>query len=482
MKSKSLKLNVFLNIARVLMSIIFPLITFPYATRVLGTTNLGKVTFGNSVISFLLLLASMGISTYAVREGAPLKKNKEKFEKFSNEVFSLNIIFTLISYVILIILLIFPKFHNYKKLLCLQSAIIILTTIGMEWFYIIKEDYFYITLRTFFVQVISMILMFLFVRDQKDYYIYALISVISTGGAYIINFLNIKKHCNIKFSLHINIKRHIKPILVFFANDLAQQVYINSDVLVLGLLSSDYNVGLYSLSVKIYTIVKQLINAVIKTCIPRLAYLNSKEERKEYIELSKKLMRFIVLIGIPALMGMFLLSEQIILIISGIEYLEANESLKILSFALVFAILSNFFVNAILIINKQERKVLLATIISAVFNLLLNLVLIPKFQQNGAALTTLFAEIIVCFFSFINGKRYIFLSNKIWKDFFQSIAGAIIILLIFTFINYLELSNIIKTITVFILSLISYGLLLIVLKNDLVIQALDKFLKKSKED
>ena len=123
MKVKSLKINVILNMIRTIMQLIFPLITFPYASRVLGTESLGKVNFTTSVISYFVLIASLGINSYAIREGASLRENRDKFEHFANEIFSINVISTFITYVLMFItFLLVPKLFGISILVYLNSS------------------------------------------------------------------------------------------------------------------------------------------------------------------------------------------------------------------------------------------------------------------------------------------------------------------------------------------------------------------------
>lgn len=121
MKNKSLKINAILNFIKQLCSVIFPLITIPYVSRILQSENYGKYNFGNSIISYFSLIAALGVSTYAVREGAKYRDDKEKITKFSREVFTINIISTIIAYIMLLIVLIIPSpLVIYRKLILLQ--------------------------------------------------------------------------------------------------------------------------------------------------------------------------------------------------------------------------------------------------------------------------------------------------------------------------------------------------------------------------
>ena len=117
-KRKSLKLNMVLNAIKGLSGIIFPLITFPYISNVLGVENLGRYNFANSIISYFVLFAGLGISTYAVREGARIREDRYKIECFSNEMLSISLCSTILSYIVLyIFLLIIPRFYNDRVLL-----------------------------------------------------------------------------------------------------------------------------------------------------------------------------------------------------------------------------------------------------------------------------------------------------------------------------------------------------------------------------
>ncbi|HFI0817552.1 TPA: oligosaccharide flippase family protein, partial [Streptococcus suis] len=167
MNNKSLKLNMVLNTIKGITGIIFPLITFPYVSKVLGVTKIGEYNFANSIVSYFILIAGLGISTYAIREGARFRENTKRLQHFANEMFTINVISTIFSYLLLIILLLLvPKFTNYFSLLLILSLQVFFKTVGIEWIYSIFEDYAYITLRSIVFQFISLLLLFIFVKSK----------------------------------------------------------------------------------------------------------------------------------------------------------------------------------------------------------------------------------------------------------------------------------------------------------------------------
>ena len=465
MKTKSITKNAILNVIRVFVTIVFPLITFPYATRVLGTENIGKVQFSSSIIIFFLLIAALGINSYAVREGASLRNDRKKISDFASDVFSINIIFTFTSYILLFLLLLLPtKINTYFLLIIIQSIQLVFTTIGVDWVYVIYEDYLYITIRTIIVQIISLVLLFIFVHKPDDYYIYTLIIVLSASGVNVLNFFHSKKYVDLRIKKDNNFKKNIKPMLVLFSNDLAQQVYINSDSLMLGFMTSDYNVGIYSVSVKIYTIIKKLLNAIIAVTIPRMAYYNSHDKNK-FSQLCSNIFNFSILVLLPVIVLLFLLSDNIVLLLFGTQYLDSINLVKILSIGLLFAVFANLFCNGILIIKKEEKHVLRATLLAATANVLLNIVFIDKLHEIGAAITTVIAEFIVMTYTFIKAKKFFDMKTSIYNIITEIIGCLFIVLVYLLFINLDVTNDILFMLLVGTIGIVIYILILILFRN-----------------
>lgn len=397
MKEKSIKINAILSMIKQICAIIFPLITIPYVSRILQAENYGKINFSNSIISYFLLIANLGISSYAIREGARIRENRKHFKQFSSEIFSINMIATIVSYLLLAICIVCSaKLKKYILLLEIQSASIILTTIGADWINSVYEDYLYITIRYIIIQFFSMLALFLFVRKPEDYIVYAVIYVLSTTGGNIFNIFYIKKYTRLVFTLQINWKKHFKPILTLFFNALASTIYVSSDTTILGYMKGEKVVGIYSLAAKIYLSIKQILNALILVSMPRLsAYLGTKEYER-YNLLAKKIVNVLFTLILPCVIGLFVLSDDIILLVGGTGYIGGGIALKLLGIALGFAVIAGFYCCAVIIPYRLEKVCVIASSTSAVINIVLNFILIPKFGFIGAAFTTLLSEAVAC--------------------------------------------------------------------------------------
>ena len=391
---KSLTINAALNALRQTLAIIFPLITFPYVSTVLGNTQYGQYSFSASIISYFMLIATFGINNYAVREGARVREDKEKIQKFVSDLFTISLITTTISLVILLSLtFISNKIFGYRELILIQSLSIILTAIGVDWINTIYEDFLYITIRYIIIQIIALFAVFLFVRGPEDTAKYCLILVIGSYGGNLVNLFYIRRYVKLRINFKVNLKRYFVPLFLLFVNSLATVIYVNSDITMLGFFTNDQQVGVYSFSSKIYNMVKYLINAILVVTVPRLAFIlgNDENNYKRYLN---NIFNVLILILAPCVAGLCLLSKPIIMLLGGEQYLSGNSSLIVLSFSLIFALIASVFSNCILIINRLEKRCLVGTITSAAVNVALNFILIPTIGITGAAITTVLAECI----------------------------------------------------------------------------------------
>ncbi len=355
------------------------------------------------------------------------------------------------------------------------SIQIIFTTLGTEWIYTIFEEYTYITIRSIVFKILSIIALFIFVRHRGDYLNYAAITVFSAVGSNVLNYLHAKKFCDIRLTLRINWSEHIKPILVIFASSIATTIYLSLDTTLLGLMKTDYVVGIYSVSTKMYNIVKNLIAAVLTVTIPRFALLWGRKRVREFRNLLLQISDVLALLSIPTAVGVYMLAPQIVLLLSSQKYIRAVTSLRLLCPALVFSIFSWIFASCVLIPAKRESKVLLITIISASLNLILNIILIPLFAENAAAFTTSLSEFISMLLDIYFCRDILkgIYGKKFWKDVLLYILFSMTIIPICLAGSVLFESTIAIIVFDVGISVIEYVLLLIGVKNSNAIELVD---------
>ncbi len=474
MKQKSLNLNMLLSAIKGLMSVIFPLITFPYISRVLGVETLGKYNFAVSVIGYIVLLAGLGINQYAVREGARVREDKEKFGKLANQVFTINIFSTIFAYLVLAVLvLVVPKFHDYTALLLILSSQIIFTAFGTEWMYSIYEEYAYITLRSVVFQIISLILMFVFVKTEADVNIYAIITVVSVSGSNVFNYIHAKKYHRVRLTKTPDFKTHLKPVLVLFAMSATVSIYVNSGTTILGFLSGDEAVGIYSVAAKVYTVIKGVFASVVLVSIPRISSYLGGENKEVLRKTVKEIYSTLLTVTMPAVFGVAVLSKEIVLIIANESFIAASPAIIISAVTMFVCLGAYFWGQAILVPFKKENVVLRATITSAIVNVVLNFSLIPLLDEIAPAIATFVSETVAFVWCALAGRKLVGNIDSI-KTGVKTVIGCIPIL-IFSLVLKPVISNMyVYIIALVALSGIAYLIIELLLKNEVLFSIFNK--------
>ena len=160
-KVKSIKYNFIMNIILTVSNFLFPLLTFPYVSRVLQVEANGKVAFVSSVVSYFMMIGSLGIPTYGIRAASRVRDNKKKLSIVVQELLIIN--FCLVAVVLscyFVAILNIKTFYEYRELFYINSVGILLNVLGMNWFFQATEQYDYITIRSIVFRIISIILLF----------------------------------------------------------------------------------------------------------------------------------------------------------------------------------------------------------------------------------------------------------------------------------------------------------------------------------
>ena len=396
MAQKSLKKNAVFNFVKALANFAFPLITFPYASRVLMPDGIGRINFVNSVIEYFVLIAELGVSSYAAREAAKIRDDKEKLNAFARDVFCLNLLSTATAFALLVIaMLAVPKFSSYRALFVICSAKILFSSTGMNWLFTAFEEFRYITMRSIAFQLLCLVFLFVFVRGPDDYLLYGAMGVISYIGPNILNLFYSRKFVNLFARTKIHIARHIRPVLIFLGTDCATKLHTTIDAVILGFMMSDLAVGYYSAASKINRIVYLVIATTLSTFMPRGSYYLENGKSGEYGAMVQKCANLTVFSALPASVGLLLLSEPLLVLFCGEQYLPAVSTMRALC-PIVFVLAFGTFLNQVVIVpQRKERISLISQIVGCVLNIVLNFLFIPLWGVLGAAIATLIVESVI---------------------------------------------------------------------------------------
>lgn len=424
-KEKSLKKNFCMNAILTMSQFIFPLITFPYVSRILLAEGTGKVSFATSIISYFAMFAQLGIPTYGIRACAQVRNDKKKLSKTAQEIFIINIIMSILAYIVFFIALCnVPRLKDEKTLLIIVSATIFFNAIGMEWLYKALEQYTYITIRSVIFKFIALIAMFLLIHQQSDYIIYGAISIFASSASNIFNFFNVHKYISLRPVGEYNFKQHLKAVSVFFALSCAATIYVNLDTVMLGFMKTIVDVGYYNAAVKIKTILVSIVTSLGTVLLPRASYYVEHGLKEDFYRITKKAINFVFLVATPLMLYFMFFAKEGIFFLSGNTYGGAIVPMQIIMPTLFFIGLTNIMGMQILVPLGKENIVLYSEIVGAVVDLAINYILIPKYASAGAAIGTLVAEIAVWI------VQYIYLRKQI-KDAYKNVRYGILILALF---------------------------------------------------
>lgn len=480
-KQKSIKYNFIFNLMRNLSSILFPMITLPYLSRVLEPDGIGKINFAEQFVAYFVILASLGIPLYGTREIAKVRDDREKLSEVFNEIFIINIVTSIIAYGMFFVFFITgDKLQKENLLFIIMSMNIIFITIGVDWFYQGIEKYDYITIRSIAVRTICLILMFCFVKTKEDYIVSAAITVAGNVGANFFNLINARKYIKYNIFKKYKFKKHLVPVLTIAFSTMAANVYLTLSTVMLGYmdkLNPDKAVGYYTISNKISTMIKTLIISLGVVLIPRLAYYIKNKMYEEYNRIAKKTVNFLFVIGVPTVIGLMILSKNVMIIFSGSKFIDAVPAMMVMTPVIIFATLSNFFGQQILYSNGQENKMLISVLAGAVLNIGMNIILIPAYSYIGAAISLLTTEIVVSVIRIYYGKKYVKF-NLFDINFFKIIIATIVMGSVVFAIQLLEIGVVLETVLSVVTGCTVYTVLLYIIKEKLFAEEFSKIIKK----
>lgn len=478
-KVYSVKYNFIMNFILTASNFIFPLLTFPYVSRTLTASGNGKLSFASSVANYFILVASLGIPTYGVRACAKVRDDKEALSRTVQELLMINAIMTsLVSLTYIAAVMLVPRFQEDKIIFYINGINIILNMFGVNWFFQALEQYRYITIRSLIFKILSIILMFIFVHQYDDYIIYCMITVFASVGSNLLNFTRMRQYIHLKPVRQYDLKRHIKPILIMFAQTMAVSVYTNLDTIMLGFLKSEEEVGFYQAATKIRGILVSLVCSLGNVLLPRMSYFAKNNLVEKFNQMIYKALNFTMMLSFPLCFYFALYAERWMLILAGDGYLGAVDAMRIIVIAIIPVGITNVIGVQVLTAIEREKLVLYSIIIGAVTDFLLNLILIPSYGASGAAFATMSTEFMVLVMQvifardiLINVKRKI---NGIKYIVFSSIS--VFICLIFNRIEKFSVfSGLILSVFIY---FFSYACILLLNKEPLLIEYLNLFINK----
>ena len=469
--SKSITKNYLYNLIYQILIIIIPIITTPYVSRVLETDGIGKYSFSNSIASYFVIFASLGFGYYAQREIAKYQDNKKKQSEIFWEIIivrSVSVLTALVFYFTVMALGVFKE--EYILLMMILSVSILAVAFDISFLFAGNEDFSKTVLTNTVVRILNVIAIFVFVKDRNDLWKYVLITVLTvlTANAslavYAKNYL-----CKIEIK-SLRPIRHITPAVILFLPTIAISVYTYLDKTMIGVITgSDFENGFYEQAEKIVKIVMTVVTSLGAVMIPRNSNAFERKDMQAIRQNIYRSVRFVLLLGIPMMIGLIAVSDNMVPWFLGDGYYKSANIMKILSVLILAIGLSNVFGLQYLIPAGEDKKFTISVTCGAFTNFLLNLVLIRLFKSYGAAIATIVAETVVTVIMFCFIRKNVSLCEILKNSTKYLISGIIMFVPCFVLGRILE-PSIINTFIIVFIGVVVYLICLILLKDEFFLE------------
>ncbi len=393
------------NLLFILGNILFPVVTFSYAARVLGPEGIGKVQVVLSFAQYFVLVAALGIPVYGMREVAKVAGDTEKLSKLFSGMMLINLTATLILGAFYFILIsVVGWFQPEIKLFYIGGAIILTGFLSVEWFYTGGEFFRQMSLRSVVVKSLSLAALFLFVRTAENLLIYLLINALAILTANLWNLMSLPVKIRLRLR-DLDLRKHRSGLSILFAITLTISLYAVADTLVLRFLSDNEAVGYYTAAIRINKIMIPVIASLGVVLIPKITRSLASGDGSELKNLVEHSFAYICLLAVPLSAGLLIFAPEIMVVFSGSGFTDAIPAMQITSALALIIGFGHLFALQILIPGGHERKYLYATLCGVAISLIINLLLTPLFQEKGAAVAIIFAELAVTTLSFYYVKE-----------------------------------------------------------------------------
>ncbi len=472
----SIKQNFIYNALLSLSQVVFPLITFPYVARVILPSGIGQVTFVESICRYVILFSALGIPIYGVREIAKVKNDRNKLNKLFTELIIIHFVITILILSLFVVSIFFiPLLYNSIEFYILGLFLILSNVFIIEWYFQGIGQFKFITFRNLIVKTILTLFVFLFVKEKDDVFSYFSIIVATSILNAIVNFSYALRTVELNFPINLkDFKKHLKPLLYIFTSIAFISIYTLMDTIMLGFMTDDRTLGMYSTGLKISRIPMMFIGALGVVLIPKLSEDYHNNRLDDFKLLIDKSIKFVITLSIPTIFILLSFSDPIIVFFAGSDFLQASSVIKIQSLLSFLVGISNIFGLQILTPMGKDRYLTLSVLIGMVISLGLNFILIPLYKENGAAFSNIVAETSVTLATIFFAKKFIRLSMD-WIFILKTILSAIPLFFIQIFVSqYVVMDLPLIIITIVLFSMYYLLIQLFVIKNELIVDLKDK--------
>lgn len=448
------------NLSYQLLVIILPIITTPYVTRVFSSNDLGTYGYFNSIVTYFILLATLGVANYGTKE---ISSHRNDIRKNFWGIYTLQFGATCLS-ILLYIILCFAFSFMQNPVAYILGLSLLSKGMDISWLFQGLEDFRKITVRNITVKLVGVVSIFLFVKSPGDLYLYvSLLTVFELLGQLSMwfparEFIG-KPHLDLCYA-----KQHLKPVILLFLPQIAISLYVTLDRTMLGALASTTDVGIYDQALKLVNILLTLVTSLGSVMLPRVSNLLSKGNNEAVNRMHQISFLIYNLVIFPTIAGMLIINNDFVKFFLGNDFQEARYAIAIMIFRMFFIGWTNIMGIQILIPHNKNKEFLTSTTVPAIVSVGLNLLLLPKFGYIGAAIVSVLTEVFVWGIQLYFTRKYL-KDVPIYKSTVKIFLASILMYFALSFLKtILTFVPIINVVAYTIFGVILYSLLILLFK------------------
>lgn len=419
--------NLFYNMIYQVLVLVLPLVTAPYVSRVIGAAGVGTYSYYHSIALYFVYFAMLGLTNYGNRSVAKVRDDRSVLSRTFTSIYALQLTTSIIVVAAYIVFALFVTKTN-KAIALILLLHVLSGVFDVSWLFFGLEEFKITSIRQMVVRLLTLVVIFIFVKERSDLWIYALI--MSLG--YFLSALSLwilawKKVSWTKVEIK-EIAAHLKPCLILFIPIIATSVYRQMDKIMVGIFSGMLEVGYYENAEKMISITLGVINAFSAVFMPKISNLIGNGKDKEAKELFCYSMEFAMCFGVAIAFGLISVANEFVPLFFGEEFTASIRLLQYLVISVPFITWACMVRTLYLIPHEKDSVYLKSIVIGAIVNVTINLMLIPKYSAMGAVIGTIFAESSVAIYQTAKSRKYINVVEYLIKTMVFCLYGLIMYL------------------------------------------------------
>lgn len=473
--NKKIVKNYIYNLIQQILLVVSPVITMPFLARSLGAESVGMYSYAFALTNYFTLLATLGCDVYGRRE---ISYVKESIEERSKKFWSIEIIKSISTLFVIIMYIIFSLNNKNKVLLLILTFHLINVPLNIGWFYQGIEKFKKITIRSFILKLTEMLFVIFFIHNENDLILYTFGSSFINFLAFFVLWLDIKKDVKFIMPDWKELKKDFSECLQFFLPAIATSIYTLLDKTMLGLLTGNYiENGYYEQAQKINVVLLRVVLSLGIVLLPQIASSYKNGDTATVESLIKKSGKYVFFISLPIAGGLLCISDNFVPWFFGVGYEKVSSLLKISGFILLVQGLDDVFGMQYLVNIGKQKEYIKSLFVGAFVNFLCNWILIPKFASIGAIIASFIGEFVIIIVQMYYIKSTLNL-KKFFRQSYKYVFASLIMMIILWPLSFGLKSSIINTMLITISGAFIYIIVLILLKDETIIEILSKILKK----